>query len=405
MAMTSMAATLSSSSESQAQAQIMATTSSSSQPQPQPQITVYASLPQRVADDGNIDLCSSNWEWVPCLTLPLMELNALNFSKRPYKWIQYAIGVVIGAHGDLSTNSDLSESNVQVVDYSAALPTNSIDLYYHTSNEEKKIMLPLGPDIVHTQLTSSVTSQKRERFHEEVAAWDGHRCVWTGLVNYSTDQGNEDDVITNINDIRNGLYLSLNSHAILGTDAAFLMTPKFAMDTDDVNDTAEPNERMCTTHVIKPHDEKFPPNLITGYSATLKLSHNGHGGIIGTGFPIYRGVEPLRIYKLFTLCTLELHNSTTLYQSLYLHKVRLYKPSLLHWLLHNNGPMTTANIGDEANIDDQSYAAITARRWPEELVIGRGLPNLHRLGPWVTWVQVWVQVLQPIAKPEPEYGS
>lgn len=158
----------------------MVTTSSPSQAQAQ--ITVYASLPRTVAHGADIDLHSSNWEWVPYLTLPVMKLNSLHLSQRPYKWIRYAIGVVIGAQGDLSTSSGLSESkNVQLMDYNAALPTNSFDLYYHTSNEEKRMMFPIDPDILHTQLTSSSASQKRDTFREGVLARDGKICIWTGL--------------------------------------------------------------------------------------------------------------------------------------------------------------------------------------------------------------------------------
>jgi hypothetical protein len=135
-----------------------------------------------VAYGADIDLHPSNWEWVPCLTLPITKLNSLQLSKRPYKWIRYAIGVVIGAQGDLSMSSGLSESNnVQLVDYNAALPTNSIDLYYHTSNEEKRMMFPIDPDILHTQLTPSATSQQSDTFREVVRARDGKNCIWTGM--------------------------------------------------------------------------------------------------------------------------------------------------------------------------------------------------------------------------------
>jgi hypothetical protein len=161
----------------------MATTSSSSSSQAQAQITVYASLPRIVANGADIDLHPVNWEWVPCLTLPVMRLNALRLSRRPYKWIRYAIGVVIGAHGTLSTQSDLTAplNEVQVVDYNAELPTNSTDLYYHTSDEERRRMFPLDPSMVRTQITSSATSQGRGAFREMVAARDGQRCIWTGL--------------------------------------------------------------------------------------------------------------------------------------------------------------------------------------------------------------------------------
>ncbi|KAF8256472.1 hypothetical protein EI94DRAFT_410790, partial [Lactarius quietus] len=161
-------------------------------------------------------------------------------------------------------------------------------------------------------------------------------------------QGNEDDVITNINDVRNGLYLSLNSHVILGNDAAFLMTPNFAMDTDDVNDTAEPNERMCTAHVIKPHDEKFPPNLITG--SRLRISNSPQ-------FP-----PDILFNALYAGFVLHHFGTEAMGASITTKWKHLFYP---------DGPMTTANIGDEANIDDRSYAAIMARRRPEERVYTR----------------------------------
>jgi hypothetical protein len=157
----------------------MATTSNS----PQAQVTVYASLPQSVpvahASGADIDLHPSNWEWVPCLSLPITKLNELHFSQRPYKWIKYAIGVVIGAHGDLSSHSE--SNNIQIVDYNTALPTNSTDLYYHVSNEEKQMMFPLDPDMFHTSITSSTTSNQMGTFWVEVAARDGQQCIWTRM--------------------------------------------------------------------------------------------------------------------------------------------------------------------------------------------------------------------------------
>lgn len=153
------------------------TTSSS----PQARVTVCASLPLSVpveyAGGANIDLHPSNWEWVPCLSLPITKLNTLHLSRKPYKWIKYAIGVVIGAHGELSTHS---ESN-NIVDYNADLPTNSTYLSYHVSNEEKQMMFPLDPDILHTSVTSIASSNQRERFWVEVAARDGQQCIWTRI--------------------------------------------------------------------------------------------------------------------------------------------------------------------------------------------------------------------------------
>ncbi len=143
-----------------------------------PQIDVYASLPLTVALGTDLDLSATNWRWVPCLTLPLEKLNALpgHLSQRPYKWICYAIGVVVGAEGVLSTSRD----SLNVVDYDVAPPAESTILYYHISSEERERMFPVDPHIVHTHITSSVLTTRRGPFRDEVAERDGRRCVLSG---------------------------------------------------------------------------------------------------------------------------------------------------------------------------------------------------------------------------------
>src|SRR6266567_8591013 len=115
-----------------------------------PHINVHALLPLAVELGADLNLHPDNWCWVHCLTLPLEKLNALQFSQAPYKWIRYAIGVVIGAQGILSLDLDSPDD----VDYNFAdLPAESADLYYHTSNEEKRRMFPVDPDTVRTSIT------------------------------------------------------------------------------------------------------------------------------------------------------------------------------------------------------------------------------------------------------------
>ncbi len=70
------------------------------------EIQVYASFPRVVELGVGLNLHPSNWHWVHCLTLPVETLSALQFSQRQYKWIRYAIGVVVGAEGDLSSSPD-----------------------------------------------------------------------------------------------------------------------------------------------------------------------------------------------------------------------------------------------------------------------------------------------------------
>lgn len=191
---------------------------------PPPRIIVNASFPRKVIQGADLDLRPSNWDWVHCLTLPLETLLTQQFSHRPYKWIRYAIGVVVGAFGDLSTTPDLSS----VVDYNAGLPADSIDLYYHTNEDEKRRMFPIDPDIIRTQLTTSVSTLRRGTFRDEVAHRDGWKCVWTGasakfcqaahLLAHSKaneyisaltrrhGRDNEADIIEDIDSVRNGIF-------------------------------------------------------------------------------------------------------------------------------------------------------------------------------------------------------
>ena len=57
-------------------------------------INVYALLPLAVEPGANLDLNPVNSAWVHYLPLPLKTLNAVHLSRRPYRWIFYAIGVV-----------------------------------------------------------------------------------------------------------------------------------------------------------------------------------------------------------------------------------------------------------------------------------------------------------------------
>jgi hypothetical protein len=145
-----------------------------------PQINVHTSLPLTVAPGGDLNVDSINWCWVHCLTLPLETLNTLHFSQRSYKWICYIIGVVIGAEGALCISPDLPIT----VDYNAALPIQSINLYYHISNEKRQRMLPVDPDIGHTDRTSTSSSSMltdgRLQFYDKVAERDRGQCILTG---------------------------------------------------------------------------------------------------------------------------------------------------------------------------------------------------------------------------------
>ena len=144
---------------------------------PGSEIQVYAPFPHALALDGDLDIDPTNWHWVHCLTFPLETLYKLQFSHRPYKWIRYAIGVVIGAQGDLSLNQD----PLNVVDYDGGLPRETVVLYYHTSDEEKRRMFPTDPNIGRTNITSSVATSRRAQFRDDILERDGRRCVLSDM--------------------------------------------------------------------------------------------------------------------------------------------------------------------------------------------------------------------------------
>ena len=143
-----------------------------------PQINVHTSLPRTVAPGGDIDVDLNNWQWTHCLTFPLETLNALHDSQRSYKWIRYAIGVVVGTEGILSASPDLPAN---AVDYDDDLLPESINLYYHTSIQERERAFPIDHDIARTQITSSAHTDRREDFRADVVERDRGQCVLTGF--------------------------------------------------------------------------------------------------------------------------------------------------------------------------------------------------------------------------------
>ncbi|TFK17474.1 hypothetical protein FA15DRAFT_710758 [Coprinopsis marcescibilis] len=230
-------------------------------------IQVYAPFPCAVAPTAEFDLDPANWNWAHYLTLPIETLAALQFSQKPYKWIRYAIGVIVGAEGDLSPSPDL----LNVVDYNAGLPVEAAVLYYHINDQEKGRMFPVEPKNGPASTTSSVATTRRVRFRSDLSERDGGTCVLTGLTDVLCDavhllahskgnayitmytqrhsrDPNGEDIVRDIDNIRNGLFLNKYTHAVLGTNVAFLVTPNFAMTTADIDPNAPATERRYTAH-------------------------------------------------------------------------------------------------------------------------------------------------------------
>jgi len=68
-----------------------------------------------------------------------VRLTELNFSSKPYKWIRYATGIVVGAQGDLSSEHNSPDD---VMNYDDDLTSTSTNLYYHVNSAERQKMFP-----------------------------------------------------------------------------------------------------------------------------------------------------------------------------------------------------------------------------------------------------------------------
>lgn len=178
------------------------------------EIQVHAQFPREVALGSDLDLDSSNWFWVHCLTLPREGLRELQLSHRPFKWIRYAVGVVVGAQGDLSSSAD----SLDIVDYNADdLPEHYIALYYHLCDDEKRRMFPLDPKIARTTETST-TSSRRVNFNDEVADRDVKRCVLSKIPVSGCDAVH---LLPHIkgDEVRSSFFHCTRSHSQLQRDA------------------------------------------------------------------------------------------------------------------------------------------------------------------------------------------
>jgi hypothetical protein len=67
---------------------------------PSATICIYAQFPKDLIPNADLNLDPTNWVWAQCLAFPINKLNSLEFLSKPYKWIRYAIGIVVGAHAN-----------------------------------------------------------------------------------------------------------------------------------------------------------------------------------------------------------------------------------------------------------------------------------------------------------------
>jgi hypothetical protein len=173
----------------------------------------------------------------------------------------------MGARGELCTERGF---NPAPIDYDSGLSDVSIALFYHTTDEEKRRMFPIDPELADTRtLTSCGTSMHRADFRDDVEDRD-ESCVvtgapslmcqathllphskgdtvWDSLRHYSRlqshrwqyietlsthrrrDSSSDDDIVLHIDDVRNGVFLGSNLHQVLGQHLAFLKVRLFGL--------------------------------------------------------------------------------------------------------------------------------------------------------------------------------
>ncbi|KAF9525360.1 ribosomal L37ae protein family-domain-containing protein [Crepidotus variabilis] len=207
---------------------------------PTVEIKVYALFPRVLAQNDKVGTSSSNWYWVRCLTVPVNELKNRSVTSKPFKWLRYAIGVVVGGEGILSLDNN---SPPAVCDYDACFPDCSFSVYYHLPDKEKARMFPVDPQMSRTATTSSVHTSRKNHIREQVkkrmvtavhllAHSRGDLYIST-FTQRRNRPGQPNDIVDHINDTRNGLLLNRFTQSQVGVNVAFLKTPNFAMDTDD----------------------------------------------------------------------------------------------------------------------------------------------------------------------------
>ncbi|KAF8346781.1 hypothetical protein F5887DRAFT_1271369 [Amanita rubescens] len=201
-------------------------------------------------------------EYQHALSIPVHICH--QFSLHPLTWLRFLGYAIHGKEGYISRERD----GEQVADYRPDGAAISAGNYYYVSQDNGFCLLdPKGMDD-RTSCTSNVTS-RRANFARDVVNRD-RCCVMTGTVQFEAchiiphakgDQVRsgplyhsrrsfqtkymknfvayrEEDIeprLESINDTRNGILLKRELHAPFGTSqVAFLQTPNFAMNVDDV---------------------------------------------------------------------------------------------------------------------------------------------------------------------------
>ncbi|KAI9509588.1 hypothetical protein F5148DRAFT_1186323 [Russula earlei] len=194
-----------------------------------------------------IFLCCSKMEAFSILSIPHSDIERLSLF--PFPWIRYVMYAICGARGDLFKTPDGPK-----VDYhKTAIPDGEHGYYYKPLGDCAFVDFQGLNDIV----TVTARTQRSSDFRKKIIERDGPACVVTEADEGHCDavhliprsKGDEyiarvrelrspedEDELSSIDDITNGILLRKDLHMALGKgDVALIKTPNYGLDPEHID--------------------------------------------------------------------------------------------------------------------------------------------------------------------------
>ncbi|KAJ7593504.1 hypothetical protein C8J56DRAFT_499184 [Mycena floridula] len=211
--------------------------------------------------------------WWRALSFPLSHLP--RYCPRPYKWITFVCYAILATRGKLFASQDQAPLDLQTLATANILSNVYFipsDSYTITPNAAALASIRLTRDrdsSTNASQQSGRTQTRIAQFRERVKARDGNLSVFTGhdmvqgahllphakgdpiiggltrqlvkqLYDPAAAADNHPDIITDIDDIRNGMTFPMGFYATFAKETAIrttaiLVTPNFELDTADLN--------------------------------------------------------------------------------------------------------------------------------------------------------------------------
>ncbi|KAL4245513.1 hypothetical protein ABKN59_009829 [Abortiporus biennis] len=192
-------------------------------------------------------------QWYPSLAIPLSDFS--HFSNSPRRWLAYLAFTLTGLVGKLRSDKDDPSSSELNLDSSD--PITKYRAYYYVVDHDTEIT-PVDPDLENASISdSSSFSSPRGRdamFRSRVIDRD-RTCIVDGAYEEDCEAAhiigsslgneyiktlttkrhvNEDPVISDINDVRNGFLMNISLYNNFGQSIAFLRVPNPFMRIKDI---------------------------------------------------------------------------------------------------------------------------------------------------------------------------